>query len=243
MLVLLTNDDGIDAPGLHYLKEEIKKDAEVFLIAPEKESSASSHSLTINSAVRVKKLAPNIYVASGTPSDCVYISLVELLKELPKACIAGINRGANIGEDILYSGTVSAAMEATFFGIPSIAISVLEEGEDVYRMAARFARKMLHFIISTPLPKGVFLNINVPPSPKGVAITTQGTVLYKKSVKRRKEGDEEYFWLVAEKEAKDCTPETDTGAISNNLISITPLSTDLTCHSFIKILKNYNFSL
>jgi 5'-nucleotidase len=243
MLALVTNDDGIGAPGLCALLEELQKVAEVFLIAPEKESSASSHSLTINGPIGVKRLSENVYVASGTPSDCVYISLVALLKKPPDICIAGINRGANVGEDIIYSGTVSAAMEATFFGVPSFAISVVEEGEQTYKLAAKFSINVANFIMEKGLPKGVFLNINVPPKPKGVLVTVQGEILYKKGVKRSKREDREYFWLKAEKESKNCSLCSDAGAISNGFISITPLHTDFTCYSFTKNLKDYHWSL
>ncbi|HEY5191524.1 MAG TPA: 5'/3'-nucleotidase SurE, partial [Candidatus Deferrimicrobium sp.] len=206
---LLTNDDGIYARGLLALYQELSRDAECLIVAPEVEQSAVGHAITISRPLMVRKARKNGgflgYAVLGTPADCVKIGLGELAGEPVDLVVSGINRGANVGINVLYSGTVSAATEAAILGVPSLAISLdTHDDEADYSAAARFARKMASFILENPLTH-VALNVNVPAVPeseiKGVVVARQGGARLMESFDKRVDPRENiYYWLAGETE-------------------------------------------
>ena len=163
--ILLSNDDGYQARGLRTLAEHLKPIAEVIVVAPDRNRSGASNSLTLETPLRVERVDDNLYYVNGTPTDCVHIAITGLLEHEPDVLISGINNGANLGDDVLYSGTVAAAMEGRFLGIPSIAVSLVLAGAEHYATAAKLVRKLVERNVTDPLPTDVILNINVPDVP------------------------------------------------------------------------------
>ena len=184
--ILLTNDDGYDAPGLLALVLALEDLGRLVVVAPDRENSAASHALTIQRPLRVRETGPDQYRVDGTPTDCVHLGVFRLTGGKPPALvISGINRGANLGDDVTYSGTVAGALEGTLLHIPSLAFSACldEHGVAEYAVTARFARTVAERVLRDGLPEGVFLNVNVPPAtPRGVRITRQGSRTYRAAV-------------------------------------------------------------
>lgn len=180
--VLLTNDDGIDAPGIQALAAALSESFEVIVVAPSREWSTTSHTLTLFRPIEVHERAPHRFVVEGTPTDCVHVALKEMLDPLPALVVSGINRGANMGEDITYSGTVGAAMEACLCGAKSFAVSVIEWEDPRYEAAAAFALRFARFLLRRRVPPRTFFNVNVPSEPgdrlRGVAWTRLGRRRY-----------------------------------------------------------------
>ncbi|HWN39194.1 MAG TPA: 5'/3'-nucleotidase SurE, partial [Gammaproteobacteria bacterium] len=162
MRILLSNDDGYQARGLRTLAEALKQIAEVVVVAPDRNRSGASNSLTLETPLRVERVEGDLYYVNGTPTDCVHIAITGLLEQEPDVLISGINNGANLGDDVLYSGTVAAAMEGRFLGIPSIAVSLVLNGKEHYETAAKLVRKLVERNVTDPLPTDSILNINVP---------------------------------------------------------------------------------
>jgi 5'-nucleotidase len=246
MRFLLTNDDGIYARGLSALYQELSKDADCLIVAPEIEQSAVGHAITIFRPLIVRRALKNGnflgYAVAGTPADCVKIGICELAGGPVDLVVSGINRGANVGINVLYSGTVSAAAEAAIQGVPSMAISLDTHTEADFTVAARFARKMAAFILEHPLPH-VALNVNVPAIPeeeiRGVVVAKQGNARLMESFDRRVDPRENtYYWLAGETELpahEDMA--SDGNALKRGLITITPICYDLTRHDLIDSLK------
>jgi len=244
---LLTNDDGIYARGLAALHQELSRDAQCIIVAPEVEQSAVGHAITISRPLMVRKARKNGnilgYAVLGTPADCVKIGLDELAGGPVDLVVSGINRGANVGINVLYSGTVSAATEAAIQGVPSLAISLDAHRDADYSTAARFARKMAGFILENPLPN-VALNVNVPAIPedeiRGVVVTKQGRARLMESFERRTDPrDNIYYWLAGETRFPEHEREdTDAGALSGGMITVTPIHFDLTRHDLIEGLQD-----
>jgi len=244
---LLTNDDGIYARGLLALYQELSRDAECLIVAPEVEQSAVGHAITISRPLMVRKVRKNGgflgYAVLGTPADCVKIGLGELAGEPVDLVVSGINRGANVGINVLYSGTVSAATEAAIQGVSSFAISLDTHDEAAdYAAAARFARKMAAFILENPLPH-VALNVNVPAVPeseiRGVVVARQGRARLMESFDKRVDPRENiYYWLAGETElpAQE-QDDTDAGALKRGMITVTPIHFDLTRHDLLDGLR------
>ena len=243
---LLTNDDGIYARGLLALYQELSQDAECLIVAPEIEQSAVGHAITISRPLMVRKARKNGsflgYAVLGTPADCVKIGLGELAGGPVDLVVSGINRGANVGINVLYSGTVSAATEAAILGVPSIAISLDTHEEADYSAAARFARKMAAFILENPLPH-VALNVNVPAVPeeeiRGVVVAKQGRARLMESFDKRIDPRENiYYWLAGETELPSQEQDdTDASALKRGMITITPIHYDLTRHDLLDGLR------
>jgi 5'-nucleotidase len=243
---LLTNDDGIYARGLLALYQELSRDAECLIVAPEVEQSAVGHAITISRPLMVRKARKNGdflgYAVLGTPADCVKIGLGELAGEPVDLVVSGINRGANVGINVLYSGTVSAATEAAILGVPSLAISLDTHDEADYSAAARFARKMAAFILENPLPH-VALNVNVPAVPeeeiRGVVVARQGGARLMESFDKRVDPRENiYYWLAGETELPlQEQDDTDASALKRGMITITPIYYDLTRHDLLDGLR------
>ncbi|MCE5265426.1 MAG: 5'/3'-nucleotidase SurE [Deltaproteobacteria bacterium] len=244
---LLTNDDGIYARGLLALYRELARDAECLIVAPEVEQSAVGHAITISRPLMVRKARKNGdflgYAVLGTPADCVKIGVDELAGGPVDLVVSGINRGANVGINVLYSGTVSAATEAAILGVPSMAISLDTRYPDAdFSAAARFARKMAAFICDNPLPN-VALNVNVPALPereiRGIAVARQGRARLMESFDKRTDPrDNTYYWLAGETELPSQEQDdTDAVALKQGMITVTPIHCDLTCHDRLEDLR------
>ncbi len=238
MKVLLTNDDGIHAPGLMALYQELSGDFDLDIVAPESEMSAVGHAITLTSPLRVQSVHKNGgffgYGVTGTPADCVKIAVQEIMKNPPDIILSGINLGANVGVNVLYSGTVSAATEGVFLGIRSAAISLSRQQKPDFRFAARFSREIIRFMTENGLKKGTALNVNIPAVPidkiTGVSITRQGMSRHKESYERRIDPrGNVYYWLTGETPVEEDLPHADARALKENKITITPITYDLTC--------------
>lgn len=229
MNILISNDDGIDAAGIDFLKIALEKKHDVTVIAPDKERSSCGHGLTLGEPIRVKKKGKNAYSCSGYPADCILIGLGNILKEnRPDLVISGINHGANLGQDRYYSGTIAAAREATFRGVPAIAISlVTKTWKDVehFDVAAEFVIKLVDENIHTLIPPMSLLNINVPNIKKeeiaGVKYTLPGYQNYSEEVIERVDGrGKTYFWVGGTYKGWEDNDGTDCRAVSENFISV-----------------------
>lgn len=237
MRVLLSNDDGIYAPGLAALAQEIRKFAEITVVAPEKEQSAVGHAITISDPLRAKEYCKNGeffgWAVSGTPADCVKLAISALMEHKPDMIISGINQGSNTGINIIYSGTVSAATEGSINDVPSFAVSLTSFTSKDFTVAARFAANLARKFAEFQLPRGVFLNVNVPALTaneiKGVKITRQGKAHYEEIFHRRFDPKGKvYFWMDGERVAEEEDPNIDEQAVRSGYISITPVHYDMT---------------
>lgn len=231
-LLLLTNDDGVHAPGIRTLLAALQPLGEVHIVAPDREVSACSQSLTLKHPLRAERLEPRVHAVDGTPADCVNLAIVKLLPRRPDIVLSGINRGANLGEDVFYSGTVGGAREGTFFGVPAVAISLAARAETDFGPAARFAARLAACVLERGLPARTLLNVNVPPGePAGVAVTVQGrrehegTILEGLDPRRRT-----YYWIEEGRDRWLSDEMSDIFAVRKGLVSVTPLQTDTTHH-------------
>ncbi len=238
-LILITNDDGVHAPGIQALAEALRPLGEVHVVAPDREVSACSQSLTLKHPLRAERLEQRVHAVDGTPADCVNLAIVKLLPRRPDLVVSGINRGANLGEDIFYSGTVGGAREATFFRVPAIAISLAARSEIDFGPSAEFAARLAARVLDQGLPEHTLLNVNVPPGcPAGVAVTVQGrrehegTILEALAPRRRT-----YYWIEEGRDRWVSDEMSDIFAIRKGLISITPLQTDTTHHAVLAALR------
>lgn len=238
-LILLTNDDGVQARGLLDLKEELKQLGSVVVVAPYEERSAASHSLTIHQPIRIIKKGPDHYALTGTPVDCVIFAIQKLLTRVPDLMVSGINQGGNLGDDILYSGTVAAAREAALYRIPAVASSlVMEDGSADFKLAARLMGQIIGRFYPKQMPPGTILNINIPcGEPSGYCFTRQGSKRGRTLIEEKRDPrGNKYFWIGRNERKKELDPGTDFQAIREKLVSITPLHLDQTDY---KALKNY----
>jgi len=248
MRFLLTNDDGIYARGLSALYRELSKDADCLVVAPEIEQSAVGHAITIARPLMVRPARKNGqfmgWAVTGTPADCVKIGIRELSGRPVDLVVSGINLGANVGINVLYSGTVSAATEGAILGVPSIAVSLGTHSRDAdFRFAARFARKVARFMLDHNPNRHIPLNVNVPALPekdiKGVVVTRQGQARLMEQFERRIDPRENvYYWLAGETQITDREDDgTDFLALRNGMISITPIYYDLTRYDVMEELR------
>ncbi len=244
-VILISNDDGIHSPGLKTLVAAMREIAHVYVVAPDRERSAASHSLTLHRPLRVTKTGPDEYAIDGTPTDCVTLAVNSILPRMPDMVLSGINMGTNLGEDVLYSGTVSAAMEGTMLGIPSLAISLgPPQGQASLDEAAGFAARISERVLREGLPPDTLLNVNVPGGLeiKGQRITRLGkrfftdVVIEKKDPRGRK-----YFWIGGEMARWEGGEDSDFHALDEGYISITPLHFDLTNYTSMERLKDWVF--
>jgi 5'-nucleotidase len=252
MRILLTNDDGILAEGLFALYEELKGDFDLAIVAPEVEMSATGHAISLSNPLRVRRFKRRGvffgYGVSGTPADCVKIGIQEILPHRPDMIISGINLGSNVGINLLYSGTVSAATEGAFLGIPSVAISLNTKNDPDFTFPARFSRRMIEFITEHGLSEGTALNVNIPALPedqiRGVSFTTQDLVRQRDVFEKRNDPrGNVYYWLASETPVEESLPNTDLKALGENRITITPITFDLTDHKEVKRLASLAFDL
>ncbi len=249
MRILVSNDDGIYSGGIRALAEGVAKDHDVYVVAPDRERSATGHSLTLHRPLRLEEEThlngvKSAYSTDGTPSDCVKIAIGAILKEQPEIVLSGINHGPNMGSDVLYSGTVSAAMEGAIYNIPSIAISLAEHKPQDFLAAVTFVSKLIKIIGQIKFPDRTLLNINVPALPlseiAGIEITELGVRPYNDYfVKRVDPRGRTYYWLAGEAMEEHELPGTDVFAVRNNQISITPVTIHMTNQKMLPELKEW----
>ncbi len=249
--ILVCNDDGIDAPGIYALVQEMRKIGSVTVVAPDKQQSAVGHAITMSYPLRMKEFRKDGrffgYAVQGTPADCVKLAIRAILKRKPDLVVSGINHGSNTAISIIYSGTVSAATEGTILGVPSIALSITTYGKVDFRFAARFARKLALVVARKGLPERTLLNVNIPPLKedeiKGVLVTRQGRSVWNDTFDTRRDpGNKEYFWLTGGLDEADTELEFDQAAVRNKYISISPIQYDLTDYKMMDVLNRWSLS-
>jgi 5'-nucleotidase len=249
MRILVTNDDGYLATGIQVLAEAARELGDVEVVAPDREQSATSHSLTLHHPLRVRTPSEGVHVVDGTPTDCVVLALGELLPEKPDFVLSGINHGANLGDDVLYSGTVAAAMESTILGIPSIAVSFTgQEPTAITAWRPVLATLLGKLLERNDFPAETLLNINLPPVEpddlKGVRVTTLGRRAYVGSLTRALDPNgKEYFWIGGGESKWWGGPDVDFRAVHSGFISITPLHLDLTNYRLIEGIQKWDLSI
>lgn len=229
--ILITNDDGIEAPGLRALVDGLKDMAALTVVAPAHERSASAQSLTLRQPIYCSQVAENEYAVEGTPADAVILAFYTLLKEKPDLVISGINRGGNVGENVYYSGTIGAAMEGALNRVPSIALSLAYKGKDPdFGSAVKFARVLAPLVLQEGLPPGVLLNVNVPQPWNGsVRFVRQSSKITRNVLQPgTDENGRSYYWLREQQIIRGIDPDTDQAAIRDGAISVTPLVIDHT---------------
>jgi len=249
MLILLSNDDGVGAPGLEALRREVARFADVIIVAPETNQSAASHSLTLQRPLRVRTVGPDAYAIDGTPTDAVTWAFHKLLvQRKPRLVISGVNAGSNMGDDVTYSGTVAAAIEGTILGVPAIAASLADENGSDFRPAARFIARLARWVLKEGIPPNTLLNVNLPnngnKSLREFAITRLGKrtyhdIIYDKVDPRGKE----YFWIAGEPTADLTDEDTDLRAVADGLVSITPLNVDMTDYELLNRLRSMKMKI
>ncbi|MDB5968993.1 MAG: surE [Hydrocarboniphaga sp.] len=244
MRILLSNDDGCTAPGLLCLRDVVGARHQVTVVAPDRNRSGASNSLTILNPLRVQRHGDGVYCVDGTPADSVHLALNGLIDEQPEMVVSGINAGDNLGDDTLYSGTVAAAMEGRWLGFPAIAISCAAGAPKHYETAAKIALMLIERLRSHPLPKDTILNVNVPDLPyaelAGFEVTRLGYRHRAESVTRAADPrGRTIYWINAAGRGADAGPGTDFNAIENRRVSITPLLVDLTRHSALESLTGW----
>ncbi|MCK4688669.1 MAG: 5'/3'-nucleotidase SurE [Candidatus Marinimicrobia bacterium] len=246
--ILVTNDDGIYAPGINALVTQLKEIGDIAVVAPDSERSAVGHAITLSDPIRVSNFDKNGlwkgYAVSGTPADCVKIAVGALLERRLDLVVSGINLGSNAGINVIYSGTVSAATEGTILGIPSIAISLTTYTEPNFDYAAKFATKLAKVVLKRKLPEKTLLNVNIPNVPeeeiRGVQITRQGMANFAEHFDKRIDPRKRvYYWMDGEKEEIEMADDIDDEVIKRNMISITPIKYDLTNYESIDSLKTW----
>ena len=236
MELLISNDDGIDATGIRVLAQAMRGLGEVTIVAPDKNCSGASNSLTLHSPIRIKELEPGTYKVSGTPTDCVHVALTGLLTEDPDIVVSGINAGANLGDDVIYSGTVAAAMEGRFLGYPAVALSLVfadHSQKHNYDTAGEAAVRLVRQLQRDPLPADTILNVNVPDCPwseiRGFEVTRLGHRHRAEPViKSTDPRGRDMYWIGPAGAEQDAGPGTDFDAVRRKFISVTPIHVDLT---------------
>lgn len=242
--ILVSNDDGVNAPGIKALTEALTEIATVLTVGPDRNCSGASNSLTLTNPLRINRLDNGYISVHGTPTDCVHLAIRELYDGEPDMVVSGINAGANMGDDTLYSGTVAAAMEGRFLGFPAVAISLNGRKFEHYQSAAIYARRIVQGLLAQPLTKDQILNVNVPDLPldqiKGIKVTRLGARHKAEGIVRTQDpAGREIFWLGPPGQEQDATEGTDFHAIANGYVSITPLTVDLTAYGQLTALQNW----
>jgi 5'-nucleotidase len=244
MHILITNDDGYLAPGIRILVKYLASIAEITVVAPDRNKSGASSSLTLTRPLRTTLTDDGFYCVDGTPTDCVHLAISGLLERSPDMVVSGINEGANLGDDVLYSGTVAAAMEGRFLGLPAIAVSLVGNGYKHYQSAAEITRRIINNMIKNPLPADTILNVNVPDLALDAIGLMQATRLgfrHKSEaiVKQYDPHGRPVYWVGPPGSAQDAGPGTDFYTVEHNQVSLTPLHIDLTRHEGINPLQQW----
>jgi 5'-nucleotidase len=242
--ILVTNDDGIASPGIHAVAAALRDLGEVWVVAPDRERTAVGHAVTLHKPLRITKIEPRVFMVNGTPVDCVNLALAKVLPGPPALIVSGINRGVNLGDDVMYSGTVSAALEGTILGIPSMAVS--QEGEDTFRfqVGARYAARVAAQVLLNGLPVETILNVNVPNVPlrsiKGVKVTClsrrrfENPIVEKVDPRGRK-----YYWIAGTRKSWSRRKDADHEALERHMVSVTPIHLDTTHHEVLERFKTW----
>ncbi len=249
MYVLATNDDGVQSPGLLALRQALDTIAECVVVAPERNWSAASAARTLFDPLRIDPVGMadgrEAFVCSGTPADCVALALLGFLPRRPDVVVSGINIGPNLGNDVSYSGTVAAAREGTMMGVPAIAVSLDGRRDSDFRPAAAFAARLAEVAVAQRLTPQVVLNVNVPSgSIQGVLVTHLGRRVYRDElIVRHDPRGRPYYWLGGDAPEGDLTEGTDTAAVANGYISVTPVHFDLTNQSWLETLRGWQLDV
>ena len=253
-LILICNDDGIDAPGIHTLAACLDGLADLRVVAPESEQSAAGHAITVRDPVRAHPYDFDVpsgtipaWAVSGTPADCIKLAVHQLLNRPPDLVVSGINRGPNTAVNILYSGTVSAATEGAILGFDAIAFSLCDWTSDDYDDAGQWARRIVQQVMERPLPTGVLLNVNIPsPSDgaiRGLTVTRQANARWEESFEARVDPFERpYYWLSGTFKNLDEGQETDLAAVEEGYVSVTPIQYDMTAYHALDTMRTWNWS-
>ncbi len=246
--ILCTNDDGYLASGLRVLIEAAGTVGKVAVVAPDREQSATSHSLTLHHPLRARRTGDDTMVVDGTPTDCVILAVNELLDRQPDFCLSGVNHGPNMGDDVLYSGTVAAAMEATVIGIPALAVSYTGDTLDELQAWGEALGTILQGIFEKPFPADTLFNINLPPitpgDAKGIRITSLGRRRYSDSLTRAKDpSGREYYWIGGGEMTWTGDSHSDFQAVEEGYVSVTPLHLDLTNYKLLEEIRGWDLAL
>jgi 5'-nucleotidase len=248
--ILVTNDDGVHAPGLAALAEALRDLAEVTVVAPAHETSAVGHAITLARPLRLEEIGGRVYCVDGTPTDCVNVAVTHVLLGVPDLIVSGINTGWNIGDDVTYSGTVAGALEGALLGIPSIAVSTERKRHSPHEVAYDFppaaeaARLVVEAVLERGMPKSILLNVNVPFGPnKGFRVTVQGKRNHMAEVSdRRDPRGRRYFWIDEGQNRWEPHDRSDYQAVRDGYVSITPLQPDLTAHDALDYVEQLPFA-
>lgn len=248
MRILISNDDGVHAPGLAHLAEALSKIGDITVVAPDRNRSGASNSLTLDQPLRVVTAANGFNSVNGTPTDCVHIAVTGLLKEMPDVVVSGINEGSNLSDDVLYSGTVAAATEGRFLGFPAIAVSLMGPRCEHYDTAAQVAKNLIEQLKTTPLTSATILNVNVPDLPfselRGIQVTRLGTRhIAEPTIQALDPRGRQIYWIGQPGPEEDAGPGTDFYAVNSGYVSITPLQLDLTHYKILDELSVWTQSL
>ncbi len=244
--ILVTNDDGIHSAGIVALAESLQTIGDVVVVAPAHEMSAASHSLTLMRPLRVQKIDDAHYSIDGTPTDCVTMAMNLILKEdPPDLVVSGINKGGNLGDDVTYSGTVAGALEASIYGLPGIAISLVQRTNFDFTHAAELARELARRVLGDGLPRGTLLNVNVPPGPiREVIITRQGNKIIRPTIIEGTDPRQrQYYWIGEEAFTWNEEEGTDYEAVRHGNVSITPLRNDLTDYRMLDDIRSRDWDI
>lgn len=242
--ILVTNDDGIASPGLHALASALRTLGDVYIVAPDRERTAVGHALTLHKPLRITRVQNRVYAINGTPTDCVNLALKKVLPSRPALVASGINRGVNLGDDVTYSGTVSAALEGTILGVPSIAVSL--EGKERFRfeVAAAYALRVARLVLRFGLPEETLLNVNVPDRPrsaiKGVRVTTLGRRRFNNPIVEKVDPHgRKYYWIAGTRVAWGRRANSDHEALRRGMVSLTPVHLDITHYGALDRLEGW----
>lgn len=242
-IILLTNDDGIDADGLRALESALATLGDVWTVAPASEQSAVSHAITLWHPVRIHARGSQRFAVTGTPTDCVYIAMSKILPSRPALCVSGINHGANLGDDVIYSGTVAGAAEATLNDVPSIAVSLASYKARNFEAAATLARRVAEGVLARGLPRGVFLNLNVPKTATPDAVirpSKLGRRYYGKLVAEKTDPREKpYYWIGGSELGFDDIPGSDCNYVAADEVTVSPVQLDMTHYKFLRELGSW----
>lgn len=241
-IILVTNDDGVHSPGIIALYKAMKELGDAYIIAPDRERSAVGHALTLHRPLKIEELRENVFSVNGTPTDCVALGIHKILPKRPNLVASGINRGANLGDDVTYSGTVSAAMEGTILGIPSFAVSLVGEKPFHYEVASFFAVETAKYILEKSLPYDTLLNVNIPnvhkDMIKGVKLTRQGKRVYDNAIQEiYSPWGDKYYWIGGGMPYWEHGEDIDIQAVLSGYVSITPIHLDLTNYEALEHLR------
>lgn len=244
MRILVTNDDGIHSPGLTALAQALSAVGEVWIVAPDRERTAVAHAVTLHKPLRVHRLAPRTFSVNGTPVDCVNLAFAKVMPKPPAIVVSGINKGVNLGDDVMYSGTVSGAMEGTILGVASVAVS--QEGQDRFRFAvgALYAERVVRLVLEQGLPEETLLNVNIPNLPrrsiKGARVTCLSRRRFDNPIIEKLDPHgRKYYWIAGTRLSWSRSKDADHEALQEGFVSITPIHLDLTHYGVLDKFRSW----